>query len=79
MKPSLKREQRLYDALKRITRFMSPVRLRRVSQKEYGLGPNEAVDMAYENILDVARNAIRGMRRPTENAVPMVSKREETL
>ena len=64
MKPSIEREQRLYDALKRITKYMPPDRLRKCSEKEYGLGAEEAVDMAYENILTEAKNAIRGMRRP---------------
>ena len=64
MKPSLQREQRLYDALKRITRYQSPDDLRRVSERKYGLDGDEAIEMAYENVLNEARSAIKGLRRP---------------
>lgn len=57
-------EQRMYDALKRITKYMAPERLRRVAQKKYGLEPDEAIEMAYENVLAEANAAIAGMRRP---------------
>ena len=58
------REQRLYDALKRITAYMPPAKLAAVADKKYGLSPEEAVEMAYENVLQEAANAIKGMRRP---------------
>lgn len=64
MKPSLQREQRLYDALKRISKYMNPEELRRVSEKKYGLDGDEAIEMAYENVLNEARSAIKGLRRP---------------
>lgn len=64
MKPSLEREQRLYDALKKITRYDSPDTLRRRSEKDYGLEGDEAIEYAYENVLQEAANAIKGMRRP---------------
>lgn len=57
------RELRLFDALKRITRYNSPDELRRVSEKRYGLDGSEAIEMAYENVLQEARNAIKGIRR----------------
>jgi hypothetical protein len=68
MTPSIEREQRLFDALKRITRYMSPDELRRTSEKKYGLDGEEAIEMAYENVLQEARDAIKGLRRPTGNA-----------
>jgi hypothetical protein len=68
MKPSIEREQRLFDALKRITSYSSPADLRRTSEKKYGLEGDEAIEMAYENVLQEARNAIKGLRRPTGNA-----------
>lgn len=58
------REQRLYDALKRISMYDKPERIRRDAGKRYGLDPVEAVEMAYENILAEAKAAIKGMRRP---------------
>jgi vancomycin resistance protein YoaR len=61
---SIEREQKLYDALKRITAYMAPDELRRVSEKKYGLGGDEAIEMAYENVLEEARRTIKSMRRP---------------
>jgi len=58
------REQRLYDALKRITHYRGPDKLRKVAAKEYGLEPEEVIEMAYENVLEEAKQAIKGMRRP---------------
>lgn len=70
MKPSLERERKLYDALKRITMYEPPERLKRNAEKEYGLKGSEAVEMAYENVLAEAKGAIRAMRRP---AVPAIA------
>ena len=58
------REQKLYDALKRITEYMPPDKLRRVAEKMYGLTEDEAIEGAYENVLGEAKAAIKGMRRP---------------
>jgi hypothetical protein len=60
----MSREQRLYDALKRITLFMPPDKLRKVAERKYGLSEDEAVAFAYENVLAEAKCAIKGMRRP---------------
>ncbi len=57
-------EQRYYDALRRITRYMLPDKLKRMAETTYGVSPEEAVEMAYENVLTEARDAIRGRRRP---------------
>jgi len=57
-------EQRLYDALKRITAYMPPEKLEKVCEKKYGLERNEAIEAAYENVLAEAKNAIKGVRRP---------------
>ena len=58
------REQRLYDALKRISSYQPPDKLRRSSQKQYGLEADEAIEYAYENVIWEAQRAIKGMRRP---------------
>lgn len=59
--------QRLYDALKRITRYQSPEWIEKHAWSEYGLeSGDEAISMAYENVIFEAKAAIRGMRRPGE-------------
>jgi hypothetical protein len=61
---STTREQKLYDALKRITRYDPPAKLRRRAERDYGLSAEEVIEMAYENVLAEAKAAIRGMKRP---------------
>lgn len=59
--------QKLYDALKRITQYDQPERIRKLAEKAggyMGLDADEAIEMAYENVIQEARSAIRGMRRP---------------
>jgi len=60
----MRKEQQYYDALKMITNYLQPEKLRRCSKKEYGLEYEEALEYAYENVLLTAREAIRGYRRP---------------
>jgi hypothetical protein len=55
-------EQRLYEALKRITRYETPERLRKYGERAYGVSGEEAVEMAYENVLSEAARGIRGVR-----------------
>lgn len=68
MKASLDREQRLYDALKRISCYSPPDNLRRTAERAYGLPYEEALEYAYENVLEEAKRALKGMRRPAELA-----------
>lgn len=58
------RELRLFDALKRIASYTDPEKLRRTSERDYGLEGDEAIEAAYENVLMEARSVIKGMRRP---------------
>ena len=58
------KEQKMFDILKEISSYQSPGRLRRNSEKEYGLDYEEALEMAYENVILAAKFAITGMRRP---------------
>lgn len=59
-------EQRYYDALKRIASYKSPEWLRKFAAREYGLdNASEAIEMAYENVIEEAKEAIRGRRRPS--------------
>lgn len=63
---SIETEQRLWDALKRITSYMPPEKLEKVCEKKYGLERDEAIEMAYENVLAEAARAIKGVRRPKD-------------
>ncbi len=64
------REQKMYAALKRIASYSPPERLRKTSESDYGLSPEEALEYAYENVLTEAKNAIRGMRAPKLDQTP---------
>jgi hypothetical protein len=59
-------ELRYFDALKRIASYTPPDRMRSDNSRGqgYGLEPSEEVDMAYENVIQEAKNAIKGRRRP---------------
>lgn len=58
-------EQRYFDALKRISQYDSPERLKKNAWRDYGLDDaNEAIEMAYENVIEEAKRAVRGRRRP---------------
>lgn len=54
-------EIKLFEALKRIQRYMSPDQLRR-GAKNVGLEYEEHIEMAYENIQAEARRATHGVR-----------------
>lgn len=64
MKPlSIQQQQRMYDALKRIAKdYRKPSSI--ISKPDLGLGPQECLEMAYENIQGEAKAAIMGIRRP---------------
>ena len=58
-------EQRYFDALKRIAAYQSPERLKKNSWDDWGLDDgNEALEYAYENVLQEAKQAVRNRRRP---------------
>ena len=57
-------EQRYFDALKIIATAHSFDWLQRNAERKYGVSPNEALEMAHENIVNVAQYAIKGKRRP---------------
>lgn len=59
-----KEHARMFIVLKRITYYQSPQQLRRSSQKQFGLGADEAIEMAYENVLAEAKNGLKGVRTP---------------
>ena len=58
---------RMLATLKRIGKeYMTPDQMRRRSEKEYGLCPEEGMEMEIENIQAEAKNATRGVK-----AIPM--------
>lgn len=59
---------RLYSALKTITKYQTPGQISRNSWKDWGCAPSEAVEYAYENIQQTAKNAIKGIRLPKDKA-----------
>lgn len=65
-------EQRYFDALKRITQYQSPDRMRRSSDKDWGLDFEETLEYAYENVIEEARRAIKGKRRPADKVTVAV-------
>lgn len=58
-------ELRMYEALKRIAEdYQTPEMLRENADDEYGICPDEAIEMAYENVIWEAQHAIQGVQRP---------------
>ena len=57
-------EQRYFDALKRITKYEQPERLKKNAERDYGLEGDEVIEMAYENVIQEATNALGTRRRP---------------
>jgi hypothetical protein len=53
---------RMLYALKAISKYESPERIAKVSEKRYGLEYDEALEMAYENVLIEAKAAIKGVK-----------------
>lgn len=55
-------EIKLFDALKRIAAYDPPERIRRNSERDYGLDADEAIEYAYENVIGEAKHATKGVR-----------------
>ena len=58
-----------FNALKRIAAYQSPSKLHRSADKQYGLSGSEAIEMAYENVIEEAKRAIKGKRAPSPYAL----------
>lgn len=54
-----------WRTLHTISKHMSPRELQTKSERVYGLPPDEATESAYENVLEAARAAIKGTRKPS--------------
>lgn len=70
-KPTSPLEIRLYTVLKRIASYQSVAQIRRSAERDWGLDPEEALEMTYENVLGEAKFALRGLRRPDPAPSPM--------
>jgi hypothetical protein len=65
MTNKLSNEQRYFDALKRIAKdFQTSDQIRRYAG-QYGCDHIDELEMSYENMQQMARNIIRGQRRPS--------------
>lgn len=64
MTPKQKEQfNRMRETLKRIAKnYQTPDQLRRMSERQYGLDYEEALEMAYENIQSEAAAVINGVR-----------------
>ena len=56
---------RFWHALHTISQHLTPHQLLTRSERLYGLPPDEATEYAYENVLDTAKAAIKGARKPS--------------
>ena len=54
----------LWIALHAISKAQTPAYLRHRGAREYGLDAAEAIEYAYDNVREVAKMAIKGLRRP---------------
>lgn len=54
----------MWATLKEISKYQSPEKLRRQSEKQYGLSYEEALEMAYENVIEAAKRAVAGIKKP---------------
>lgn len=61
---NIEQQQKLWDVMKRIASYQDPEKLKKDSLKQLGLPGEEAIEMAYENVLSEARSAVKGVRRP---------------
>ena len=61
---SREREQEYFDALREIASYRPSEWFEDHAGKAYGLPPREALEMAYDNMQQRAKDAIRGRQRP---------------
>lgn len=60
-------ETKLFGALKRIAAYAPPENLRRYAERAYGCSADEAIEMAYENVIEEAKRAVKGVRKATSS------------
>lgn len=64
MKLNIDHYNKMYDALKTIANgYQTPERMRRHSKNDWGLSYEETLEMAYENIQQLAKEATKNVKR----------------
>lgn len=64
MKVNIQHYNRMLAALKTIANgYQTPDQLRRSSKNDFGLGYQECLEMSYENIQQLAKEATKNVRR----------------
>lgn len=63
-RPVLELAQEYFDELNVIAHYLPSEKLLKQSERLYGLSGPEALEMAYDNMLETANAAIKGRRRP---------------
>ena len=61
----LEERDRFWRALHTISKYMPPRELVAKSERVYGLPPSEVIEYAYDNVLNTAKGAIKGTRKPS--------------
>jgi len=51
--------------------YQTPEQLRRHAESDYGCGYEEALEMAYENLLQTAKMAKKKLPRPRPSTIPI--------
>lgn len=71
MKININHFEKMYHALKTIANgYQTPEQLRKSSKNDYGLSYHETLEMAYENIQQLAKEATKGVRLPKKEVSP---------
>lgn len=55
---------KMFNTLKRISQYQPYEKLKRSSEKQYGLDYEEALEYSYENVIYEAKYALKGIRLP---------------
>jgi len=53
----------MLHALDRISRYASINYIKKYSERDWGVGPNEALEMCYENVIDEAKRVKKGIKK----------------
>ncbi|WP_371422894.1 hypothetical protein [Tardiphaga sp.] len=63
MSISEKNYWQMFNALQRIKAYDPPERMRRHAENDWGCPASEAIEMAYENVIQEAKTGLKGVRR----------------
>jgi hypothetical protein len=63
---SKNKELKFYEALKKITGYDSPEKLKKQAQRDYKFSYEELLEKAYKKTIETATRAINGEKRPID-------------